>query len=123
MKDEVRRVDSVPTYSELKRIYEESFKNEIAEFKRKYEGSHKQDVIAELKRKYIQARKTYEIARSNHHQNSSILNKQSWDNAANKLDHAYILLEIAMGAETYKGVTSERRELEAFIDSMKRGGR
>ena len=123
MRDEVRRVNSVPTYSELKRIYEESFKNEIAEFKRKYEGSHKQDVIAELKRKYIQARKTYEIARSNHHQKSSVLNKQSWDDAANKLDHAYILLEIAMGAETYKGVTSERRELEAFIDSVKRGGR
>ena len=114
---------SVPTYSELKRIYEESFKNEIAEFNRKYEESHKQDAIAELKRKYIQANRVYETAKSNYRRNSSALNKQAWDDAANELDHAYILLEIAMGAETYKGVTSERRELEAFTDSVKRGTR
>ena len=95
---------STPSYSNLKRIYEQSFATELSEFNRKYGDLSKQDTIAELKRKYIEAHKAY-----------------TETNDARKLDHAYIMLEIAMGTETYKGVTKQRRELEAFIDSVKRG--
>ena len=97
-------------------IYEKSFANEISEFNRKYGEVPRMDAIAELKREYTEARKQYGVAKSHYHQNPSTSNEQDWDNATKKLDHAYILLEIAMGAEPYKGVTQQRRALEAFTD-------
>ena len=71
------------------------------------------------KNQYREARRVYETTKSNYDQNPSVSNKQTWDDAANKLDRAYLRLEKAMGAEPHKGVTKQRKELEAFIRRVK----
>ena len=79
--------------------------------------------VYSYKNKYREARRAYETAKSNCDQNPSNSNKQAWDDAANKLDRAYLQLEKAMGAEPHKGVTKQRLELEAFTKEVKREGR
>ena len=71
------------------------------------------------KNEYREARRAYETAKSNYNQNPSASNKRAWDDTTNKLDRAYLDLEKAMGAEPHKGVTKQRRELEAFTWSVK----
>lgn len=75
--------------------------------------------VTRYKVQYRLARREYETTQSNYNQNSSASNKQAWDDAANKLDRAYLRLEKAMGAEPHKGVTKQRKELEAFIRRVK----
>lgn len=75
--------------------------------------------ITRYKVQYRSARREYETAQSNYNQNPSASNKQAWDDAANKLDRAYLRLEKAMGAEPHKGVTKQRKELEAFTRLVK----
>ena len=75
--------------------------------------------ITGYKVQYRLARREYETAKSNYNQNPSASNKRAWDDATNKLDRAYLQLERAMGAEPHKGVTKQRKELEAFIRRVK----
>ena len=76
--------------------------------------------VADYKNKYRESNRSYEIAKAEYNQNPSASNRRAWDDATNKLDRAYLHLEKAMGAEPHKGVTKQRRELEAFIRSVKR---
>lgn len=70
------------------------------------------------KQKYREAHRAYETAKSNYDQNPSVSNKQVWDDAATKLDHAYLHLERSMNAGSHN--MAKQRELEAFTESVKR---
>ena len=64
------------------------------------------------KNKYRAAHRVNETAKSNYRQNPSHSNKQAWDNAATKLDHAYLHLERSMNAGSHN--MAKQRELEDF---------
>lgn len=78
---------------------------------------YKEDLgTAYYKDKYREARRAYETAKSNYRRNASALNEQAWDDATNKLDHAYLHLERSMNAGGHN--MAKQRELEAFTDSV-----
>ena len=80
-----------------------------------------EEIIDYYKQKYREVHRINETAKSNYRRNASNENQKAWDDATAELDHIYIQLEKAWGAETHKGVTKQRRELEAFTESVESG--